>query len=157
MATQRKPTGWKYDRANDRLQAMFNGTEVFDIDADDLTISQNVVLPQVSVSGRGTVTQQTNHSTGVTVNATSGTITLASADLAAGAEAEFTVTNSKVAANDVVVVCVADNNDASGTPLASVSDVSAGSFKILLTNLHATTAAFNDASTLNFVVIKSTA
>jgi hypothetical protein len=86
-----------------------------------------------------------------------GLITLASVDLAAGSEAEFTVTNSYVEAGDVVVVCVGDNNDASGSPQVGVSDVSAGSFKILLTNLHASTAAFNDASVLNFIVLKTAA
>lgn len=136
--------GWFNDEVNSRLEMYYNSNPVGYIDATG-----------IGLPGRGTVTQATNHSTGVTVNATSGTITLASADLAAGAEATFTVTNSAVAANDTVFCCVGTNNDATGEPFCFVSDVSAGSFDITLTNLHATTAAWNDASTINFAVIKS--
>ena len=55
------------------------------------------------------VTQATNKSTGVTANTATGVITLNNAALAAAAEVSFTVTNSEVAATDVVVV-----NHASG-------------------------------------------
>ncbi len=49
----------------------------------------------------GTVTQATNKTTGVTLNAASGQITMNGASLAGGAEATFTVTNSEIAATDV--------------------------------------------------------
>ena len=52
----------------------------------------------------GTVIQSTNKTTGVTLNAASGQITMNGASLAGGAEATFTVTNSEIAATDVVVV-----------------------------------------------------
>lgn len=133
--------GFKWDGPNGELELYVDGTLV-------------TKYPNTA-PGRATVTQATNHTTGVTCNGLSGTITLASVDLAAAAEAEFTVTNTAVEAEDVVVVCVGANNDASGTPVATVSDVADGSFQILLANLHATTAAFNDASTINFIVLKS--
>ena len=44
----------------------------------------------------GTVTQSTNKTTGVTLNAASGQITMNGAALGAGAEATFAVTNSEV-------------------------------------------------------------
>ncbi|ANS04549.1 hypothetical protein [uncultured Mediterranean phage] len=100
----------------------------------------------------GTVTQATNHGTGVTLNTNSGQITLASVDLAAGAEATFTVTNSVVAATDVVIVNVSDDQDA-GTLLVTVDDVGAGVFDIVLTNVHASAAAGNGGTVVNFVVI----
>jgi hypothetical protein len=53
----------------------------------------------------GTVTQATNKSTGVTLNTESGQITMNNAALADAAEVSFTVTNSKIAATDVVVAC----------------------------------------------------
>ena len=44
----------------------------------------------------GTVTQATNKTTGVTLNAASGQITMNGAELAGAAEATFTVTNSEI-------------------------------------------------------------
>ena len=35
--------GWYYDQVNQRLVAAFNGTEVFDFDANDMNVAQNLV------------------------------------------------------------------------------------------------------------------
>jgi hypothetical protein len=56
------------------------------------------------VQGQTAVTQITTISTGVTCSAYSGVITTVSQTVAAGAAADFTVTNTKVAATDTVVV-----------------------------------------------------
>lgn len=100
-----------------------------------------------------TVTQITNRSTGVTINAVCGQITTDDTSLAAGAEATFTVTNSEVAATDVVVVSAASGQTTS-TSVPLVTAVAAGSFDITLTNLHASTAD-TGAMVINFAVIKS--
>lgn len=102
----------------------------------------------------GAVTQATDRSTGVTLNTVSGAITMNAASLAAGAEASFTVTNSAVAATDVVVVCL--KTVGTGTPMVFVDTVAAGSFRITITNLHAATAD-TTADVINFVVIKGVA
>lgn len=99
------------------------------------------------------VTQATNRSTGVTINAACGAITTDATSLAAGAEAAFTVTNSSVEVGDVVVVCLRSGATA-GTSSPLVTAVAAGSFQITLTNLHASTAD-TGASIINFVVIKA--
>ena len=97
-----------------------------------------------------TVTQATNRSTDVTLNAVAGQITTDDASLAAAAEATFTVNNSYVTAKSVVLISHASGG--AGTPFVFVSAVAAGSFDITMTNLHASTA--NDAaSVINFVVI----
>ncbi|MEY2655486.1 MAG: Cyanophage [Pseudomonadota bacterium] len=75
--------------------------------------------------------------------------------MAAGAEAEFTVTNTKVKATDMVVACIKDHTSA-GTFIVGVSDVSDGSFKLQLTNLHASTAG-NNVLVINFIVLKAEA
>lgn len=106
-------------------------------------------------SGGAAVTQQTNRSTGVTINALCGQITTDATSLAAAAEATFVVTNNKVAATDVVVVSAASGQTA-GTSVPLVSAVAAGSFSITLTNLHASTAD-TGAMVINFVVIKAVA
>jgi len=98
------------------------------------------------------VTQATSITTGVTCNAYSGVITTVSQTVAAGAEAEFTVTNSKVAATDVVVACIKTHTSA-GEFIVGVSAIAAGSFKLRLTNLHASTAG-NNVLVINFRVLK---
>jgi hypothetical protein len=104
------------------------------------------------VQGQTAVTQATSITTGVTCNAYSGVITTVSQTVAAGAEAEFTVTNSKVAATDIVVACIKTHTSA-GEFIVAVSAVAAGSFKLRLTNLHAS-AAGDNVLVINFVVLK---
>jgi hypothetical protein len=96
----------------------------------------------------GTVTQITSRTTGVTVNAYSGAITLVSA---AGTTSwqSFTVTNSRVAVTDTIVV-----NQKSGTDLyrINVTAVSAGSFRITFATTAGTTT---EQPVFNFAVIKA--
>lgn len=119
---------------------------------DELVVSSG---GKVTHEGQTAVTQATSITTGVTVNALSGVITTVSQTVAGGAEAEFTVTNSEVAATDVPVVAIKTHTSA-GEFIAAVSAVAAGSFKIRLTNLHASTAG-NNVLVLNFLVLKATA
>jgi hypothetical protein len=96
----------------------------------------------------GVVTQGTNRTTGVTLNTVSGAITLVSA---AGTTSwqSFTVTNSTVAATDVVIV-----NQKSGTDLYEihVTAVAAGSFRISYKTTAGTTT---EQPVFNFAVIKA--
>lgn len=105
--------------------------------------------------GQTAVTQATSISTGVTCSAYTGVITTVSQTVAGGAEAEFTVTNTKVAATDVVVACIKTHTSA-GEFIVGVSAVADGSFKLRLTNLHASTAG-NNVLVINFVVLKAVA
>jgi hypothetical protein len=96
------------------------------------------------------VTQATSRTTGVTINAACGAITLVSA---AGTTSwqTFTVTNSAVAATDTIVV-----NQKSGTDLnmIHVTNVAAGSFKISFATTGGTTT---EQPVFNFAVIKAVA
>lgn len=112
-----------------------------------------VSATSVTLGSRGTVTQITSATTGVTVNASSGAITTVVQNIAAGGEVQFTVTNSSVAANDVPVVSIASGSTG-GTTVANVTAVAAGSFQITLTNLHAATAE-TGTLVINFAVVKS--
>jgi len=98
-----------------------------------------------------TVTQITNRSTGVTLNATAGQITTDNTSLAAAAEATFTVTNSYVTAKTIPVIAAASGQTA-GTSIPFVTAVAAGSFDITLSNHHASTAD-TGAMVINFALI----
>jgi hypothetical protein len=98
----------------------------------------------------GAVTQATSRTTGVTLNKTNGAITLVSAAGTATWQS-FTVTNSTVAATDVVVL-----SQKSGTDLymMHVTAVAAGSFRISFATTGGTTT---EQPVFNFAVIKAVA
>jgi len=107
-------------------------------------------------TGSGTVTQETDHTTGVTINATSGVITLAADALAATTNAEFTVTNSTVQADSVILVTMQDENTVNNKQLAcAIHTVASGSFKISIVNPHSATSTSATASKIHFLVINN--
>ena len=106
-------------------------------------------------TGQTAVTQTSSITTGVTCSAYSGVITTVSQTVATGAEAEFTVTNTLVAATDIVVACIKTHTSA-GSFIVATSAVADGSFKLHLTNLHASNAG-NNVLVINFIVLKATA
>jgi hypothetical protein len=102
----------------------------------------------------GSVTQLTNKATGVTLDKICGRIVTSNATLNAATEVSFTFTNSTIAANDVVYVCIASGAVAvQGAYAVFVDQVSAGSCRISLTNLSASN--LSEALTINYIVIKS--
>lgn len=105
--------------------------------------------------GQAAVTQANSITTGVTCNAISGEITTVSQTIAAGANADFVVTNSKVSATDIVVACIKTHTSA-GTFMVAVAAVAAGQFTLRLSNLDAA-AAGDDVLVISFFVIKVTA
>ena len=128
------------------LELQSNGTTQLSLSSTGVTFPAGVSVGYGTGSG-GTVTQITSRTTGVTINKPSGAITLVSA---AGSTtiASFTVTNSTVAADDVIIV-----SQKSGTDLYRiyVTNVAAGSFKISFATLSGTTT---EQPVFNFVVTK---
>jgi hypothetical protein len=100
----------------------------------------------------GTVTQDTGKSTGVTLNKVCGTITLQGGALAADTAVTFTVTNSAVAATDVIVV-QHDSVGTIGAYTVTPNTPAAGSFKITVRNV--TAGSLSEAIVIRFVVLKA--
>lgn len=105
----------------------------------------------------GTVTQATNKATTVIINELCGTITLNAASLAAGTTGatgvvSFTVTNSQVAATDVVIV-QHDSGGTVGCYTITANTMAAGSFKITVRNNSG--GALAEAIVIRFAVIKA--
>ena len=175
MADSSTRKGWKRDIQNGRLAAVYNDTEVFDFDANDMAITQALTLSggvgTVAATGAitsasaaaasgyatgagGAVTQITSAATGVTLSKPCGQITTVALTTAAAAEEIFTVTNTLVAATDVVVV--GTTYAGGGTPIVAVKKIAASAFDIVITNVHAT-AALDAVLVINFAVIKAVA
>ena len=119
------------------------------------TVSASVVFASsqlgYSNAGYGTVTQQNNKATGVTINKTAGTITTANAQMAPNAKVAFIVTNSQVSALDTVIVNIASGATATFAYLIAVVTVTDGAFTINLDNVSSN--AYSDTLKINFAVL----
>lgn len=98
----------------------------------------------------GAVTQATNKSTAVTLNKTTGTITMNNAALAAGAEVLFQLFNSTIGANDTVHVNSSFSTSSNYT--AYVSGMGNGYAYIVLKNRSG--ESLSEAVLINFAIIK---
>jgi hypothetical protein len=101
-----------------------------------------------AVGSGSTVTQGTSRTTGVTINAVSGSITLFSAAGSAVYQ-DFTVTNSTVGINDLIVI-----NQRSGTDryVIEITNIAAGSFRVTFATTGGTTV---EAPVFNYCIIKA--
>jgi hypothetical protein len=100
-----------------------------------------------STGSGGAVTQATSRTTGVTLNKATGGITLFSA-AGSPTATTFTVTNSLVAATDVIVLSVKSGTN---VYLTWITAVAAGSFDI---TFYTTGGTATDSPVINFAVIK---
>jgi hypothetical protein len=119
----------------------------------DSTNGTRYLLPFGYGAGAGgTVTQATNKSTGVTLNSRCGQITLNAAALAADTTVSFVMTNSSVAAGDVLIL----NHISGGTTGSYVLNAksAAGSATIDVRNI--TAGSLSEAVVIAFVLIKAT-
>jgi hypothetical protein len=103
-----------------------------------------------NASAQGTVTQATSKATGVTLNKSSGQITMNAASLAAGTTVLFTLTNSTLTAKDVLIVNVGSGGT-SGAYWPYVANVAAGTAVIGVYNNTASPLA--EAIVINYAII----
>lgn len=104
-----------------------------------------------SAGAGGTVTQTTNKTTGVTLNKPTGQITLAAGSIGNDTRVSFTLTNSFIAATDIVIVNIGSAATVD-TYDVTVTAVAAGSCRVQIHNL--TNAGIDEQLVLNFAVIK---
>ena len=105
-----------------------------------------------TTAAQGTVTQATSKATGVTLNKSAGRITMDAAALANGVAVSFTLTNSLISTNDVLILCVSAG--AVLDPVAYTvytSSLAAGSAVVTLRNLSATSRS--EAVVVNFALL----
>lgn len=105
------------------------------------------------IGAGGTVTQATSKSTGVTLNAMCGSITLNAAALAASTTVGFTFTNSSIASGDFVNVWI-KSGGTNNSYLTQVSAVSAGSCRVEVRNTSG--GSLSEALVLGFMILKGT-
>jgi hypothetical protein len=98
----------------------------------------------------GTVTQITSKATGVALNTLSGAITLNNAALNAGVVVSFTLTDTSIAATDVMIL----NHDSGGTVGAYLLNAQCGAGSALITVTNISAANLSEAIVIQFAVIK---
>ena len=103
-----------------------------------------------SAAAQGTVTQLTDKTTAVTLNKSSGRITLNSAALAGNTAVSFTLNNNLLSANDTVIVCIS-GGATTGAYTSYVTSLTTGSAILTLRNLTGT--SYSEAVILNYAII----
>lgn len=99
----------------------------------------------------GTITQATSKSTGVTLNGASGRITLNAAALAANTTVSFTLTNSAITANDLLLL----NHVSGGTAGAYVVNAQTGAGTASINVRNITSGSLSEAIVIGFAIIKA--
>jgi hypothetical protein len=127
---------------------------VYDLNRPLLGSTESAVGYSTGTGGTVTQGSGTGKSTAVTLNKRCGQITMDNASLAAAAEVSFTLTNSFIAATDVVMVCIGSGATA-GAYNVQCDAVASGSCRISVGNM--SSGSLSEAIVLNFVVIKSVA
>ena len=121
---------------------------------------QNIIGPDQIYSDRelgytaaaqGTVTQATDKSTAVTLNKSAGRITMNNAALASATNVSFTLNNSFISSNDVLIVTLSGGIATAGTYNCWVNSLSAGSCSITLRNISG--GSLSEAVVINFALI----
>ena len=118
------------------------------IDGADTLLSDNQL--GYTAAAQGTVTQLTSKSTAVTLNKSAGQITMNNASLAGTTNVTFTLNNSLISANDIVILNIAAGATA-GSYNCWVSGLSAGAVTITVRNISG--GSLSEAVVINFALI----
>jgi hypothetical protein len=97
----------------------------------------------------------TTSSAAVTINDYAGLITTEALTTAQNAIYAITLTNSKIAAGDLVFASVYDGTNTQGTPMIGKVEPGASTCTIEVINKHATAEAFNGTVKVSFFVVKA--
>lgn len=119
--------------------------------------SGNVLVMNNGLSGYGggsggSVTQLTSKATGVTLDRSSGKVTMHNAALAANTTVSFVLTNNKLGDDDVLLLTPCTAPTLGNNYRLEVVHSGAGAARIRLTNISA--GSLSEAVAFNFVIIK---
>ena len=135
MTTNTKPIGVAYEDQNLR------GSDVVYVDSE----------LGYTAAAQGAVTQATDKTTAVTLNKPAGRITMNAAALAAATNVSFTLNNSYISSNDIIILTLSGGIATAGTYNCWVNSMSAGSCSITLRNISA--GSLSEAVIINFAMI----
>jgi hypothetical protein len=149
MSSNTKPIGVAYEDQNIIGADTVNATTVSGTDISGVDIYASDELGYAAAA-QGAVTQLTSKSTAVTLNTSAGRITMNNAALNATTNVTFTLNNSKIGLNDVMVLSVSENATA-GAYNCWVSGKAVGSASITVRNISA--SPLSEAVVINYAII----
>lgn len=121
---------------------------------DQDIIGSDYILAQgqlgYTTAAQGTVTQATSKSTAVTLNTSAGQITMNNAALASVTNVTFTLNNTYISANDILILNVS-GGATSGAYNCWVSGLGAGTASITVRNISG--GSLSEAVVINFALI----
>lgn len=121
---------------------------------DQDIIGSDYILAQgqlgYTTAAQGTVTQATSKSTAVTLNTSAGQITMNNAALASVTNVTFTLNNTYISANDILILNVSAGAT-SGAYNCWVSGLGAGTASITVRNISG--GSLSEAVVINFALI----
>lgn len=126
--------------------------------SNTISTTGNVATGAVTAAGKigysagNTVTQTTSRATGVTLNALSGEITLFASSMTAGQVDFFTMTNSEVAAGDMIICTTYGGSLGTYLPMAYVSSNTQAVFTVRNLDSFVTAA---ESPVIKFIVVKA--
>ncbi|MDE2102789.1 MAG: hypothetical protein KGL39_36430 [Patescibacteria group bacterium] len=112
-----------------------------------------VVADQLAIGDPAVTKTATGAALAVTLNTPSGVITTESLTTAAGGTFTYVITNSCIAATDIVNVSLGLGTASTGNPSVTTVTPAAGSVSVVVQNLHAS-AALNGTLKIAFDIIK---
>lgn len=119
---------------------------------EDLT-GKLVQVDQLAVGAVGSTKTASASAGAATLNSPSGVVTSEALTTAAAATYTLTLTNSCVAAGDIVLASVGNGTNSAGTPTMCSVTPAAGSVVVVVRNSHAS-AALNGTLTIAFTIVK---
>jgi hypothetical protein len=105
-----------------------------------------------ALTGIGTATATAG---AATLNALNGKITSEALTTAQNALYTLTITNSRIAAADIVLVSIANGTNTQGTPMLLRVTPAAGSVVIIVQNKHDAAQALNGTLVISFSTVKA--
>lgn len=127
------------------FEGAVTGAVTGDVTADNATVT-NLTID----TGTKTATATAG---AATLSKTSGKVTSEALTTAAAAAYTLTITNTTIAATDLVFASVANGTNSAGVPVISRVTPGSGSVVIVVQNEHAS-AAFNGTIVVSFMVVK---
>jgi len=119
------------------------------IDGADTLLSDNQL--GYTAAAQGTVTQLTSKSTAVTLNKSAGRITMNNASLATATNATFTLNNSLISANDIIILTISGGQTTPGSYNVFANSLGAGTVSITLRNISG--GSLSEAVIINYAII----
>lgn len=134
-------------------------SKVVVVDANkDIAEFRNLTATNVIVGVGGSINSDSGTATAVagaaTLSKMAGKVTTEALTTAAQASYTLTLTNTAIAATDLLFVSVANGTNAAGRPVVNLVTPGAGSATILIGNEDAA-AAFNGTLVISFLVVKA--